>query len=453
MKVANPPIMALATAPVPSPIAIVRLSGGGSHQALRQCLEPVVSGSDWPHGQLSLCRLTDPQSHQLIDKPMAVFFYGSRSYTGEESAEIHLHGGVFIMRSCMEILARLGFRQADPGEFTRRAFLNGKMDLTAAEGVKTLIEASSEAQWKAGRDLAEGRLKKKIDALRSTLTQAMAYLEALIDFPDEGDTASVHLVEVDQRVQDVSSQVDALLQSYQSGKVARHGLAVALLGPPNVGKSTLLNTLLGEERAIVTAVPGTTRDYIEESCVLNGRLFRFIDTAGVRETEDEVETLGVERSLRLAAEADLVLLLSSDDTDSSHLAERSKALAPHVVSVHSKVDKEEGACQEEGQSHLVISCHTGFGLECLRRRLLSVIDRRIKEVDDTVFVSSERQRRALQASLESLAKYREARSNHAYEDMLAFELREAATHLGAVVGEVTAEDVFDQVFSSFCVGK
>jgi tRNA modification GTPase len=438
---AEGPIVAVASG-TGGAIAVLRVSGPDVIALCARCLPFLAGARVMRYG-----RFLDPASGETLDDVMAAAFPGPRSFTGEDSVEIFCHGGPYVIRRLLSTLYALGIRAAEPGEFTRRAFLNGKLDLTAAEGVRALVEAESEHQWKAARHLATGKLKDAIDALRTQLVEAMAYLEAQIDFPDEGDTAHLHTDAVKTRVTAVRASIERLLATYDDGKVAARGLSVALLGEPNAGKSTLMNALLGRERAIVSDIAGTTRDYLEEPCLIEGRLIRLFDMAGVRDdTTDTIEQIGVATARRLAAEADLVLFLAPSD----------RATAPAAppfahVKVVTKSDLPLPAWADS--SWLPISVHSSSGLAALRSLLASSVDSHVSALREDVFITSARHAHALRSSLTSLDAFFTSLAAGAYEELLAFELQTAARALEQIIGRLDSEDILDKVFSEFCIGK
>jgi len=448
------PIAALATGSGAAAVAVIRLSGHSCHQLLLPCLN---WADRWQARQLRVATISDPRTGEHLDDAMVVLFGGPKSFTGEDSAEIQCHGGPYIIRRILELLFRQGFRPAEPGEFTRRAFLNGKLDLTAAEGIKALVEAQSHQQWLAARHLTEGKLKSAIENLRRLLVEALAYLAAQIDFPDEGDTAHVDLVPVRERVLEAVNAITSLIGSYDDGRVASQGLTVALFGAPNAGKSTLMNTLLGRERAIVTPIAGTTRDYLEESCLIDGRLIRLIDMAGVRASQDPVEAMGVEKARQLAREADLVLfLVASDQTESpeAQLAAWTGELLPRShLCIATKADL-SAPTWARSPNWIQISCQSGTGIRELSLALARQVDLHVGNLTaEHAYVTSARQHHALRNALEGLNKFNLADADGAYVELLAFELQESVKALRTIVGEIDTEDVLDKVFSQFCVGK
>ena len=452
------PIAALCTAPGRGAIAVIRISGFHLQTSLQRVL-PKLSWQPAEVRKMQLGPVVDSTSGAVLDDALSCFFQAPHSFTGEDTVEIYCHGGTYVVQKILQSLLAAGCRQALPGEFTQRAFLNGKLDLTAAEGIRELIEAQSDQQWKAARHLVSGKLATAIEELRASLIEASAYLEAQIDFPDEGDTSHLQLSAVDQRVAVVESKLKALQSTYASGRVARSGLKVAILGLPNMGKSTLLNTLLQQERAIVTDIAGTTRDYLEESCLIKGRLVRLIDTAGLRETDDVVEKKGVDRAFALAEQADLVLLLMAADVDPNDEAYAywsewvSRLPAERCLRVLSKVDQALPDTQNPAHFDVAISCQTGEGLEELQDRIATAVFEHLPDPDLELIISHPRHLQAIEQTLAALQSYHQGRQDEVYEEMLAFELQRAMESLEAVIGRVDHEDVLDKIFGDFCVGK
>lgn len=450
------PIVALASAPGAGAIAVVRMSGTGCHDILGRCFRPGSGGDTPPERVMTWGRMVDPDDGSVVDEVMAAVFRGPRSYTGEDSVEIFCHGGPFVVRRVIDTLLRLGCHAADPGEFSRRAFMNGKMDLTAIEGVNDLIRASSEQQYRAARHLVTGGLSRAVSRLRDELVAAMVFLEAQIDFPDEGDTASLDVSRARERVDAVAASVRRLERSYSSGRVASQGLSVAFYGAPNVGKSTLLNTLLGHARAIVTDIAGTTRDYIEEPCLMRGRLTRLIDMAGIRENPERVEHIGVAHAEDWARDADVTLLMADPeasrmDLDRLEAKARERGDRP-VVRVLTKSDA--GDPEWADASWIKISCLEEAGLDSLRDRLASLVDSFVGGLNDgDSFITTTRQLHAVRRAEESLERFYAASDEGQREECLAFELQEAARALAAIVGEISNDDVLDALFGTFCIGK
>ena len=412
-----------------------------------------------------IANIKDPSTGEIIDRSLALAFRAPHSFTGENVVEIQCHGGPYIVQRILKACLDSGFRAAEPGEFTRRAVLNGKLDLTEAEGLRELIEAQSEQEWRAGKQLHTGRLKVAVSELRKKLLEALAYLEARIDFPDEGDTAGVSLQHVATRIEAVRLALAHLASTHASGRVSADGLRVCLLGSPNVGKSSLLNSLLGHDRALVSEIPGTTRDYIEEKCLVNGRLIRLIDMAGIRESSDLVEQLGVARAKSLAKEADLILLVTSV----GDVTEDSKRIMPWIkaefladpIIVVTKIDllndRGASAASSTTVSPVTISNVTGEGIATLRNRLADEVDRRIGSLQhEGAWLTNARHLNCVETAkshLDVISTRLNLNAGGDEDEILAFELRQATQALGLMIGDVFADDVLDVVFSSFCIGK
>lgn len=443
-------IVALASGQGASAIAILRLSGRRAHELLKPCLRfQSKQGPKINYQHLS--NFLDPKNGTVIDEVMCSLFKAPRSYTGQDSAEIYCHGSPYIVQKILSILVDLGFRHAEPGEFTRRAFLSGKIDLSEAEGIHALITAESEQQWSAARELYKGALKTYVEELSDKIINAIAWLEASIDFPEEDDTSQIQRQQIYDRVLDVDKSLKKLLSTYSSGKVASQGLRIAFVGEPNVGKSTLMNTLLNSERAIVTDLPGTTRDFIEEPCLINGRLVRLIDTAGIRKSAEKIESIGIEKTFELAKEADLVLFLT-DSLDNAKVIESwvQKIKPDHALKVHTKSDLLKNKVDKNWIS---ISCREEHGLDTLKEEIQSFVDSNVQKIKDTAFINTIRHKTAVEEALKSIEKFFEAFQAGAYDEILAFELHQAIKNLHSIIGEVNTEDILDRVFSSFCVGK
>lgn len=450
-----PAIAALSSGGGMNAIAMIRLSGHGCHDLLKKLIKPTYqSDREFPARRLVLCQFNDLKTKETIDEPLVSFFYDSHSFTGEPAAEIHCHGGQYIVSQILQNLYQAGFIEARPGEFSHRAFLNDKMDLTQAEGINDLIHAQTHSQWNAARHLASGKLAKHIESLRENIIAALALLEARIDFPDEEEASLVGLHLVLEKTAAVDQEIKSLMASYSGGQVAAHGLSVCLVGEPNAGKSTLMNTLLEKDRAIVTKIAGTTRDYLEEACLINGRLVRLIDTAGMRDTTDEVESLGVEKAKELAQNADLVLLLCSADS-SADAVEKLEIISKNLghekfLSILTKADLGQPPW---ASNFLPISCQKQTGIHELKAHLSKSVDKYVAPLSDSIFISNQRHFRALEQAHKSLITFFDAAKNKNYDECLAFELQQVNHALTSVIGHVGSDDLFDKIFGDFCIGK
>ncbi|HUQ28805.1 MAG TPA: tRNA uridine-5-carboxymethylaminomethyl(34) synthesis GTPase MnmE [Usitatibacter sp.] len=440
-------IAAIATPPGRGGIGVVRVSGPAS-RAIAQAIAGHIP--EPRHAELAAFRSADGV---LIDQGIALFFAAPHSYTGEDVLELQGHGGPVVMRDLLRRCVELGARIAQPGEFTRRAFLNDRLDLAQAESVADLIDASStEAARSAARSLA-GELSRRVHALVDGLTDLRAHVEACIDFPEEeidpADRAAQQAA-----LEALRAELASLIDEARQGAVLREGLTVVLIGRPNVGKSSVLNRLAGEEVAIVTPIPGTTRDYVRATISLEGVPIHLIDTAGLREARDEVERIGVERTWRAIEGAGAALLISSPDqpfvADDQELAARLPRQMP-IARVLNKIDLSGGAPGVEATPtgvRIAISAKTGAGVEDLRGWLLETAGWRPH--GEGLFVARERHLVAL-----GEARARLSAATHATQafELMAEELRLAQLALGSITGEVTADDLLGQIFSRFCIGK
>jgi tRNA modification GTPase len=440
-------IAAIATAPGRGGIGVVRVSGVDlkplARQMLGQCPSP---------RHASYLDFLD-RDCQVIDRGIALYFPAPHSYTGEDVLELQGHGGTAVMQRLLQRCLDLGARLAEPGEFTRRAYLNDKLDLAQAEAVADLIEASTaQAAQSAVRSL-RGEFSQHIYALRDQLVNLRMYVEACLDFPEE-DINFISQGKVAEKLAGVTAELQQVMSSARQGNLLREGVQVVLVGQPNVGKSSLMNRLAGEDVAIVTAIAGTTRDTIRSEIQINGVPLHIIDTAGLRETEDEVERQGIARTWRAAESAQVALILLDaahgiTDTEKSIL-ERLR-MVPHQVWVHNKIDLTQATPQlveREGATHIHLSVKTGAGMEKLRQHLLKLAG--WQSGGEGVYMARERHLRALGRVMKCLQR---AAANLAHPELLAEELRLSQESLNAITGEFTSDDLLGEIFSRFCIGK
>jgi len=439
------PIASIATAPGRAGIGVVRLSGRGVRGIAASLLGAVPAAR-----HATLADFRDAQG-ALIDQGIALFFPAPASYTGEDVLELQGHGGPVVMALLLRRCVELGARHAEPGEFTRRAFLNDRLDLAQAESVADLIEASSEeAARGAARSLA-GEFSRQLESIAAALLELRMHVEACIDFPEEEidpDDRRAQVVRLDR----VRKDLAALLANAQQGAVLREGLTVALIGPPNVGKSSLLNRLSGEELAIVTPIAGTTRDYVRATVSIEGVPIHLIDTAGLRETADEVERIGIDRAWQAAGSAGSALFISERGVEAAEEARLLARLPPTIPVAHviNKIDLSGEPARAEAGGRgptLHVSAKTGDGLALLRDWLLEVAG--WKPHGEGTFIARERHLAALHAASERLQT---AADSEAYE-LVAEELRLAHEALGSITGAVHADDLLGAIFSRFCIGK
>jgi tRNA modification GTPase len=443
-------IAAIATPPGPGAIGIVRTSGPAARSIANEVF--VRAGGEWESHRLYHGRIIGADGRPL-DEAMAALLLAPRSYTGEDVLELYCHGSPVVLRQALEAVLRRGARPARGGEFTQRAFLNGKLDLTQAEAVIDLIRARTPETASQAANQLFGHLSRHLEHLRGRLVRVKAHLEACIDFAEEEIDTEDRAVLTD--IDSVCENVRALLRTYARGRLMREGLRVVIAGPPNVGKSSLLNALLGEERAIVTPIPGTTRDLIEESADFYGIPVILRDTAGLCDSRDEVERIGVDRARSAARDADVVLSvldLSVPPTDPPQTGAEAR-----TVIVLNKIDLPCAWTQErvralEAHHQLVRASATqALGLDDLRRAVVALCD--VSPGDGAPPVTTSRQRDALQKVLETLEYARSGVMAGVPPDLVAVDVQAALDHIGEVTGVVSSEDVLDAIFREFCVGK
>lgn len=460
-------IAAIATPVGAGGIGIVRLSGPQSASILRRIFVPASRQQAEGHARLESRSLTyghvvDPESGETVDEVLAVLTAAPRTYTREDVAEIHCHGGVVPLKRTLELVLRSGGRLAQPGEFTLRAFLNGRIDLAQAEAVLDIVQAKTEASLRIAMGQLDGRVSEPVRRIRAKLMDCLAGIEVALDFPDEDTTAGGKAVASDSGLALVLREADQLLRDLLSradqGLVFRQGVRAVIVGRPNVGKSSLLNALLHYDRAIVTPVPGTTRDTVEETLNLSGVPFCLVDTAGIAVSRNPVEQLGIQRSRSALAAADLVLLVVDG---SEPLRAEDRALANElrnrpVLVVVNKADlpqMAESTSVLPEQVHVQVSALTGAGLRDLEQAMTrSVLDGQVLASDLPV-VSNPRHKEALSRALARVSAASDGVSNGASLDLLASDLRQAMAALGEITGESVNEDLLTTIFGSFCVGK
>ena len=454
-------IAAIATGASPTAIGIVRVSGDGCF-ALCDRVFRAVNGRPF-HDQkarnMAFGDMLDAQG-RCIDHGLAVRFPAPHSYTGEDSAEFHCHGAPVVLRELLSALFAAGARQAGPGEFTKRAFLNGRLDLTEAEAVVDLIGSETAAAARNAAAQLSGSLRRDFQAVTNTLLDITTRFYAVVDYPDE-DIPDIHPEEVSAALTAAGDTLRRLLATCGRGRVLKNGVATAIIGRPNAGKSSLLNALAGYERAIVTDIPGTTRDTVEESVVCGGVRLRLIDTAGIHETEDTVEKLGVERSRQAAAAADLILAvvdgsapMTAEDREILDLARRSGK--PFLV-ILSKLDLGTPApiCLEGTDGHPVtaiqLSSRTGEGLDVLEDTVAALFP--TGDAPDGSILTNERQEDAARRALSAVERAAAALAEGFTPDAILTDAEEALDALGELTGRTAREEIVSGIFSRFCVGK
>lgn len=447
-------IAALSTAPGRSAIAVVRLSGSDAFSIAGRITTP------WPLATrvATLCRVDDPNDGSLIDRPLVTTFEAPRSYTGENVVEFATHGGHAAPEALMRALLHAGAREAQPGEFTRRAVLSGKLDLVQAEAIGDLIDASSDSMRRVVLHQLDGGLSRQIDTLRNQLLDVEALLAYDIDFPEE-DHGPLNRGRIASAAAAVETLLDELLRTAPATELVRDGAIVVIAGRPNAGKSSLFNALVGEQRAIVTEIPGTTRDAIEARADFKGWPVRLVDTAGLRETEEIVERLGIEVSERYLANAHAIIACDDDGAQLEATATAIRALSPaSVICALTKADQQQDGTRRANANWprvVSVSAHDRTGLQELTARVHEILDERYGSIPvSRPAITRARQRIAVEHARDELAAFQ---MHWASEDLpasiAAVHIRAAVHALDELIGAVDVEDVLGRLFATFCIGK
>ncbi|GAB4139013.1 MAG: tRNA uridine-5-carboxymethylaminomethyl(34) synthesis GTPase MnmE [Bacteroidia bacterium] len=458
----NDTIAALATAHGTAAIAVLRLSGPQAI-AIAESILFTRKGKPYPlHDKAgnTLHFGVIQEGEIVLDEVLVSLFRAPKSFTGQDVVEISCHGSTFIQQQLLQLLLRKGARLAEPGEFTLRAFLNKKMDLSQAEAVADLIASQSAASHQVAMDQMRGGFSDKIKTLREHLINFASLIELELDFSEE-DVEFANRDDLRNLLYTIQRLVQRLIDSFEVGNVIKNGIPVAIVGKPNAGKSTLLNTLLDEERAIVSDIPGTTRDVIEDEITIDGILFRFIDTAGLRETTDVIESIGVTRSFeKIRQSAIVVYLFDVHELTRGELQLAVEEIRSHqtgaqLLLVGNKIDREDiAALQKEFESMdvLFISAKEHLYIEDLKQKLVALFDSRTVHVTETV-VTNARHVDALRHTASAIERTLSGLQQNIPGDLLAQDIREALYYLGLITGEISSDDLLGNIFGKFCIGK
>jgi tRNA modification GTPase len=455
-------IAAIATPPGVGGIGIIRISGPLAETiALILCRSPKGAILPLKSHYLYHGKLISPATGAILDEALITLMRKPRSYTGEDLLEIQGHGSPLILEAVLTEVIRAGARLAAPGEFTRRAFLNNRIDLTQAEALMGLMTARTGRGLEIAHTQLQGALHRRIEALRQSLTGILAALEAAIDFSEDEGERHHHPADATTQLQNVLDEIREMLSTYQEGRMIREGANAVIIGRPNVGKSSLLNRLLGENRAIVTAIPGTTRDFIEEYIDIRGIAVRLTDTAGLRNPSNIIEKEGIDRVWEKLSTADLIIAVADGSTpltgEDYDILEKTGYHS--IVPVINKADLDHRLSDREMQAWLRdarplrISAKTGAGIPALKEAIYERLTGEQTEQAAGVVITHIRHKTALEKTIGHLLQARESLTNAMSFEFVAFDLREALDSLGEIVGVTTSEDVLDRIFATFCIGK
>ena len=456
-------ICAVATPPGSGAIAVIRLSGPKSLKTILAFFQPAF-------GNINVKNIKTHHQYfgrleyknELLDEVLITYFKSPHSYTGEDAVEISCHGSEYIQQRLIEIMLKQDIRLAEPGEFTMRAFINGKLDLSQAEAVADLIASQSKTSHQVALNQMRGGFSNRISQLRTSLLNFSSLIELELDFSEE-DVEFADRDQLNDLINEIKHEVNTLIESFKYGNVIKKGIPVAIIGKPNVGKSTLLNAILNEEKAIVSDIPGTTRDAIEDTIIIDGYNFRFIDTAGLRASVDKIETIGIERTYHKINQATLILYVC--DISKSDVKNMDEVIADfkyyiededkHFIFVANKIDELETI-----PAHMkdMFELETVF-VSAKRKEnihlLAETLVRKVKEksIYSDVIVSNSRHHEALLNTLEALNNIESGFKNDIPSDLVAIDLKQALHHLGTITGEVTTNEILGNIFSKFCIGK
>ena len=443
-------IAAISTPPGRSGLGMVRLSGKSAREICEKLLR-FSADHQWSPWTARLAELID-ESGSEIDHVIVTYFAAPRSYTGEDLIELSCHGSPVVLRFCLERLCAAGARLAEPGEFTLRAYLHGRIDLPQAEAVRDLIESTTLYQARVAAQQVEGSVSRRIRPVKDQLLELIALLEAGIDFAED-DVSIATAEEILVRIDPIEEALSALIATFDYGKLVHSGITLAIVGRPNVGKSSLFNRLLEQDRAIVTDIAGTTRDTVSEVAAISGIPVKFVDTAGIRPGQDLVETLGIERSYRAMADADLTLVVVDAsaplEAEDRELIRRAGEQGKFLVAAN-KCDLPRRA---EQPGALPVSALRGDGVEALRNGIVETLAPRGRLEQEGGFITSLRHEQLLKESREALEQARNATALGIPHEMLLLDLYAALRPIDAITGATTADDILNRIFSTFCIGK
>jgi tRNA modification GTPase len=454
-------IAAISTPFGESGIGIVRMSGSSAEAIARKLFKPKRNQPCFFSHHFHYGEIIDNQSGKAVDEVLIVLMKSPKTYTTEDIVEIHCHGGYLILQKVLELVLKSGARMAQPGEFTKRAFLNGRIDLTQAEAVIDMIRAKTAVSLEIANQQLRGRLNEELGRFKAGLIEDLALIEAHIDFPEE-EIEPISLRKMEHGIRGMVQQLEGWVASYEEGRVFREGISCAIIGKTNVGKSSLLNALLKEERAIVTAIPGTTRDVIEEILSIRGIPVRLIDTAGLRRAGDSIEQEGMRKAKERLADSDFVLLMLDGsrvlDEDDEEIFEEVKGKKKVVIVNKDDLPREISVSKVGnrfmGDPIVSISALKGEGIDDLKKTIYtSLIQRDVRTSPEELIVANIRHKNALIQISDNLSNAMEGMVEGTSFEFIAFEIRSALEALGELVGETTNEEVLNRIFDQFCIGK
>lgn len=455
-------IAAISTAPAIGGIGIVRMSGKDCFEVLEKIFKPKnpetiekIAGYRIKYGTI-----VNPETNRVVDEVLVSYFKCPKSYTAENMCEINSHGGIVVLREILELCLKNGAELAKPGEFTERAFLNGRIDLTQAEAIIDIINAKSTREAQESANQLEGYLSRKINEIREKIMDIMVNIEANIDYP-EYDVEEVSNKDAENKLKEIENELIKLSKTFENGKILKEGVKIAIIGSPNAGKSSLLNSMLKEERAIVTDIAGTTRDIIEEQISIEGIPFKVIDTAGIRDAKDKIEQIGIEKSKKAANEADVILAvfdssvpLNDEDREILNLLKHKKSIIVlNKTDLKQIVNNECKEIQDVNTEVINISLKNNEGLERIYESLVKMFNLNQINLDNELTITNIRHQELINKAMESTRKALNDLNNSMPIDIISINIKEILEHLGEITGDNVSEDIIKSIFAKFCLGK
>ena len=456
-------IAAISTAPGTAGIGIIRMSGKDVFSVLKKIFKPIkeesieeIKGYTMKYG-----KIFNPETNEIVDEVLVSYFKEPKSYTQENMCEINSHGGTIVVRKILELCLKNGAQMAEPGEFTKRAFLNGRIDLAKAEAVINLINAKSEKETKASINQLEGNLSLEIKKIKKMILSLLADIEASIDYPEYDEAEEVSNNKALTKLDEIQKELEKLNKSFETGKIIKDGIKVAIIGKPNSGKSSLLNAILKEDRAIVTDIEGTTRDTIEEFVTIDGIPFKFVDTAGIRKADNKVEEIGIEKSKKVAKESDLIIamfdnskkLTKEDEEILDFIKDKTAIIILNKIDLKEKILEQEERITKSGKDVIKISLLSNCDLSGFYKELNMLFELNKINPDNEIIITEMRHKKLIEDAISHTENAKKTILNNIPIDIISINIKEIIEDLSKITGENVTEDVINEIFSKFCLGK
>ena len=456
-------IAAISTAPGTAGIGIIRMSGKDVFSVLKKIFKPIkeesieeIKGYTMKYG-----KIFNPETNEIVDEVLVSYFKEPKSYTQENMCEINSHGGTIVVRKILELCLKNGAQMAEPGEFTKRAFLNGRIDLAKAEAVINLINAKSEKETKASINQLEGNLSLEIKKIKKMILSLLADIEASIDYPEYDEAEEVSNNKALTKLDEIQKELEKLNKSFETGKIIKDGIKVAIIGKPNSGKSSLLNAILKEDRAIVTDIEGTTRDTIEEFVTIDGIPFKFVDTAGIRKADNKVEEIGIEKSKKVAKESDLIIamfdnskkLTKEDEEILDFIKDKTAIIILNKIDLKEKVLEKEEKITNSGKDVIKISLLSNCDLSGFYKELNMLFELNKINPDNEIIITEMRHKKLIEDAISHTENAKKTILDNIPIDIISINIKEIIEDLSKITGENVTEDVIKEIFSKFCLGK